>query len=291
MMDSPPIHAAKAVAAKFGLQVDRCDILQDANTLVLRLSEDLVARIVQDKDGPRAGTEWFRREGAIAAHLSAAGAPVIPLHPALPAGPHEQEGYTMNFWEFVTATDEEPSAERIGHTMQQCHEALRSMKQDLPRLAIIHEGRAVAESLRGKGAFSADDIDMLLRHLDAALDYLAQAPAQPLHGDAHLGNLMQTTRGLLWTDWEDGFSGPIEWDVASILWNKKLLDGNEPWSKAVLSAYTTAGGHVDAQLLERCFIARAAVICAWYPVLYPTPNEDRQEKLRWRMNWLREQEV
>jgi hypothetical protein len=33
-------------------------------------------------------------------------------------------------------------------------------------------------------------------------------------------------------------------------------------------------------------VARAAVITAWYPILYPKPNADRQEKLRRRIEWL-----
>jgi len=33
-------------------------------------------------------------------------------------------------------------------------------------------------------------------------------------------------------------------------------------------------------------IARAAVMTAWYPILYPNPNEDRQAKLRRRIAWL-----
>jgi thiamine kinase-like enzyme len=285
---STPVHAATQTALAHGLTVDRCVVLQDANTLVLKLSETLVARVVQDKEGPRMGTEWFQREGAIAAHLSAAGAPVIPLHPGLPAGPHEREGYTMNFWEFVTATDEEPSAETVGRTMHQCHRALATLPVELPQLAIVHESLRVLAGLAGKEAFTNDEITMLREWLEWSIQRLAAYPSQPLHGDAHLGNLMSTTRGLLWTDWEDGFAGPVEWDVASILWNKLFLDQDLPWCEQVLAAHAEAGGSVNQAALVESFVARAAVVCAWYPVLYPQPNADRQEKLRWRMQWLAE---
>jgi len=93
-----PIRAATEIAIAHGLTPDRCDILQNGSTLVLRLTETLVARVVQDSDGPRRGTEWFARENAIAQHLTKHGAPVIPLHPDLPPGPHEHLGYPMNFW-------------------------------------------------------------------------------------------------------------------------------------------------------------------------------------------------
>ena len=39
-------------------------------------------------------------------------------------------------------------------------------------------------------------------------------PQQPLHGDAHKKNVLKTSTGLVWTDFEDACSGPIEWDLA-----------------------------------------------------------------------------
>ncbi len=78
------LDAACAVLKTHGIHTDRAEILQDASTLVVRLTETVVARVVQQVDGPRHGTAWFERENAVAAHLSAAHAPVIPLHPDLP---------------------------------------------------------------------------------------------------------------------------------------------------------------------------------------------------------------
>ena len=105
-----PIRAAKETAERYGVVTDRCEILQDGNTLVLRLSESLVARVVTDRDGPRQGDGWFARENAVAEHLARAGAPVIPLHPGLPPGPHERHGYTMSFWQFVQVVAGRPWA-------------------------------------------------------------------------------------------------------------------------------------------------------------------------------------
>ena len=92
-----PIRAASETAAVHGVSADRCEILQNGNTLVLRLTETLVARVVTDLGGPRQGTEWFARENAVACYLAGAGAPVIPMHPAIPPGPHERLGYPINF--------------------------------------------------------------------------------------------------------------------------------------------------------------------------------------------------
>lgn len=276
---SDPIRAATETALAYGITPDRCDILQNSSTLVLRLTETLVARVVQDRDGPRQGTEWFARENAIAQHLTRHGAPVIPLHPDLPPGPHEHLGYPLNFWEFVTRTEAEPDPREIGLTLKMCHEVMKTFPEPLPHLAILSESLAILDD---RPLFHAETQNMLRQHLQTSVQVLADYPQQPLHGDAHAGNLMQTTRGLLWTDWEDTFAGPVEWDLASIIWNALLLDHDHATVSAIREAY----GPVDEKALQQCLIARAAVITVWYPILYPNPNEDRQRKHQARIDWL-----
>jgi hypothetical protein len=285
------IRAATETAIAHGVVPDRCEILQNGNTVVLRLTESLVARVVTDQDGPRQGTDWFARENAVAQHLTHLGAPVIPLHPALPPGPHEHLGHTLNFWEFVTRIDDDAAPQEIGRTLQQCHRLLRSFAEPLPRLAILRESLDLLESLGQRQLFPPSTLRLLEERLSSAIAGLEKFPHQPLHGDAHLGNLMTTTRGLLWTDWEDTFSGPVEWDLASIIWNARLLDQDTATSDAILDAYCQAGGNFNPVALDHCLIARAAVMSAWYPILYPAPSEDRRQKLEFRLDWLRQVRV
>ncbi|WAC20628.1 phosphotransferase [Luteolibacter sp. SL250] len=281
-----PIHAATETARNHGIIADRCEILQRANTLVLRLTETLVARVVLDPDGPRQGLEWFERENAVARHLAELEAPVIPMHPDIPPGPHEHSGYPMNFWQYVTRSGMEPEPGEIGRTLFRCHELLRSFRGDLPELAIPVESLKLLDSLEEQAAFPASVIRLLRGRLVSSLAALRAYPMQPLHGDAHMGNLMNTTGGLLWTDWEDTFSGPVEWDLASIIWNARLLDGEHATADGILSAYEAEGGAIHAEALHHGLVARAAVMSAWYPILYPEPSADRQDKLRRRLEWL-----
>lgn len=280
---SVPVQAAEAVVIRHGITPDRREILQDAHTLVVRLTESLVARIVTDPTGPRGGTAWFARETAIAAHLSRLHAPVVPLHPSLPHVAFEEQGFAINFWEFVSLIDVVPEPAAIGTTLFRCHSLLRSFPEPLPPLAILHETQSLLDHAP---CFPPDTIDLLRRHLERSIRALAACPHQPLHGDAHTGNLMQTTRGLLWSDWEDAFSGPVEWDLASVIWNAKLLDHNTRKVDAILHAYVSAGGSYDQDALDQSLIARAAVMSAWYPVLYPNPSPERIAKLRARLDWL-----
>lgn len=281
-----PTRAATETVLAHGITPDRCDVLQDANTLVLRLTETLVARVVQDVDGPRQGTEWFARENAIALHLTQRGAPIIPLHPDLPPGPHEHLGYPINFWLYVTAVEAAPDPAETGRALGRCHELLRSFEPPLPKLAILTESLALLETLKERALFPQRTLDLLRYHITHSLAVLEQFPLQPLHGDAHLGNVMNTTSGLLWTDWEDAFSGPVEWDVASVIWNARILEEDHKTVNSILEGYGEAGGQINEQALHQCLIARAAVVSAWYPILYPNPNEERRAKLQRRLNWL-----
>jgi len=278
-----PIRAATEIAIAHGITPDRCDILQNGSTLVLRLTETLVARVVQDVDGPRQGTEWFARENAIALHLTRHGAPVIPLHPDLPPGPHEHLGYPINYWQFVTRVEAVPPPEFIGKTLHHCHDILRSFPESLPKLAILTESLSI---LRDRELFPQATQQFLRDHLTACIETLGDFPHQPLHGDAHLGNLMNTTLGLLWTDWEDAFSGPVEWDVASVIWNAQILDEDLDTVNRILDSYREAGGQIDPTALHQCLIGRAAVMTAWYPLLYPNPNAERKARLQRRLAWL-----
>lgn len=283
---SLPIRAANETATAHGVTPDRCEILQDGSTLVLRLSETLVARVVTDLDGPRIGTEWFARENAVAQHLSLLGAPIIPLHPDVPPGPHEHLGYALNFWEYVTATDAEPDPAETGSTLHRCHELLRSFLGPLPELAILKESLSLLANLEKRELFPPATIQLLRERLLSSSKALSSFPMQALHGDAHPGNLMNTTVGLLWTDWEDTFLGPVEWDLASIIWNARILDEDHATADTILEAYLNAGGSINSDALHHSLIARAAVMSAWYPVLYPEPSSERRRKLHRRLKWL-----
>ena len=53
--------------------------------------------------------------------------------------------------------------------------------------------------------------------LPAQQNWLVEAPVQPLHADAHLGNVLNGPDGPLWNDWEDTCLGPVGWDAGCLL--------------------------------------------------------------------------
>ena len=171
----------------------------------------------------------------------------------------------------------------MGSRLRQCHEILRSFHEPLPVMGILTETLKILEE---RELFPASTQRMLHERLSISLQALRQFPMQPLHGDAHVGNAMNTTRGLLWTDWEDAFSGPVEWDLASVIWNARVLEEDHATANAVLNAYRDAGGSIDEEAMRHAMVARAVVMTAWYPILYPDLTEVRRERLRRRLEWL-----
>jgi aminoglycoside phosphotransferase (APT) family kinase protein len=102
---------------------------------------------------------------------------------------------------------------RAGRGLRECHEALADFDGDLPRMALL-EAEEPVERLSP----SADDADMLR---DAAARVRRRIgslalPVQAVHGDAHLGNVINMPRGPLRNDWEDTFLGPPAWDLGCL---------------------------------------------------------------------------
>jgi aminoglycoside phosphotransferase (APT) family kinase protein len=57
---------------------------------------------------------------------------------------------------------------------------------------------------------------------DALVATWPSTETQPLHGDAHPGNLLMTPRGPVWNDFEDTWRGPVEWDLACLALTHRL---------------------------------------------------------------------
>lgn len=280
------ISSVQKLLSSHGIASDRCEILQEASTLVLRLSKDLVGRVILDEEGPRVGSDFFHRETEVAEFLATHGAPVVGMHPQLAPGPYVVDDFVMNFWKFVHAHDADATPEEVGSSMAKCHQVLQHYPGVLDSLAILKESLALVPKLRAQNLLS-EHTDLLEQSLLRSIAALSHYPMQAIHGDAHWGNVLKTSEGPIWMDWEDVFLGPVEWDLASIVWNHKFLDRDLEKVEALFTAYAHAGGSWNTDALEICYEARAAVICVWYPFLYPNPNADRQQKLQARLSYLK----
>jgi Phosphotransferase enzyme family len=218
----------------------RCDdpvVLREAwHVLVHLRPAPVVARVTSG--APGVNPDDVVVELAVARHCHERGAPVVAPSDLLDPGPHERDGHTMVFWQYIEA-DGELDPATAGEGLRAIHEALADYPGDLPR-----GGRAdeVAEMLDG---FEPSADTELLRELAARVLPTGQA----LHGDAHLHNCLP---GPVWHDLETACRGPREYDLAALT----LRDS--PESHTALAAY---GDH-DAGLLAEAKPVYGAWVCA-----------------------------
>lgn len=87
---------------------------------------------------------------------------------------------------------------------------------------------------------------------------------QLLHGEPHLGNLLRTERGLLFTDLETCCSGPVEFDIAHCSRDNSAGGGDARYVDA--SMPFEVGKHyegADQHLIRECWVLMLAMVSAW----------------------------
>ncbi|MFD1720768.1 phosphotransferase family protein [Amnibacterium endophyticum] len=252
------------LARRLGLRVEQPVVLRDRSNLLVRLDPaPVVARVAGQTTVVRHGPAWLAREIEVARFLGEAGAPVVPPSPLLPAGPHEYLGLVISFWTAVQEVGEvDPVA--AGAALRRCHELLAGFEGDLPRWGALREVERILDRLARTEALDASRARKVL-HLLRDRITAAALPEQAVHGDAHLGNVLQTADGPRWNDWEDAFAGPTGWDLAC------LLASDRPGSA---SAAASTADEVPADALAALVEARRLQAAAWSVVLGRARGDD-----------------
>lgn len=243
-MSSRALRAAVEVAEEQGLRFDRAVVLRDRSNPLVRLEplRVVVARVPAVTARVRDGDAWLAREVAVAGHLARCGTPVVPPSALVPPGPHLRDGVAVTFFEWVEEVDQPLDAREAGRRLRRCHEALADFDGDLSVLGLLREAEAIFgqsgnEEMLGEGA-----------EVRASIEDLG-LPMQAVHGDAHLGNAINTAAGPLWNDWEDTMLAPREWDLGC------LHEGSgDP--AAIASAQEGYGTPPDEQVLAAFVAAR-----------------------------------
>jgi Ser/Thr protein kinase RdoA (MazF antagonist) len=217
------VAAAVALAREYGLRVGEPVVLNDLFSLMVHLRPaPVVARVATRMPRLRTPiTDWLGLEIAVTTFLSERGAPVVAPSRELPPGPHEHDGFAISFWTYVRPDpDRTPTAADCSAMLIDLHAALRSYPGELPILGANDIPRGLEALAQDATGLSDADVALLRASADR-LRPLWEAPrgdAQPLHGDAHPGNLIATLDGeLVWIDFEDVCRGPVEWDLATMM--------------------------------------------------------------------------
>jgi hypothetical protein len=101
------IRAAVCAAARFGITSTEPVVLADGANIVVHLRPaPVVAKVAASTPEVRLRVQdWLQRELDVSAFLAAAGAPVVPPSPDLPATTHHGDGHVMSFWHYLPPAD------------------------------------------------------------------------------------------------------------------------------------------------------------------------------------------
>jgi Phosphotransferase enzyme family len=268
------VTAAVSVARKLVLDhVDEPEILADGSNVLVHLKPaPVVARVATTTGLVRKPAQnWLALDLDLAGFLAAQNFPVVPHSAELPPGPHLQDGLALTFWEFVEHDrDYVATVSEVGPFLRELHAVLRAYPVKLRYLSPFVEIPQWLDEVEQWNAVDPADLFMLRRgyfEIAAKIDALGLQD-QPLHGDAHKKNVLKTSRGLVWTDFEDACRGPLEWDVACFV----RTSGEER-----MTALASYGSPIQPEYLEPFFAARDLQGALWGAIL-STRFPDRRER-------------
>lgn len=233
------------MARRFGLVVDQPVVLSDSNNVVVWLvPSSVVAKVGTGHHGRLA------HELAVAEHLTAARAPIIPPTNEVPREVHRCGAFDLTFWEYHPRTEQDINPRRLAHALFDLHAGLAGCVGDLPsyraELDAVHE--LLTERSR-VGALNEADRMLLISRLDTLLATLGQRrlDERVLHGSPHDANVIVVSGEPRFVDFESVCVGPLEWDLAHL-------------GADVASAYR---GAWDAETLRLCRGLASVKTAAW----------------------------
>ncbi len=190
------LEAAVSLASEHGLRVGEPVVLNDLFSLMVHLKPaPVVARVATCMPRLRSPiAEWLEREIAVTEFLSEQGASVVTPSRELPPGPHERNDFPISFWTYVEPDPHRtPTASDCSAMLLDLHAVLRSYPGELPMLGANDIPRGLELLGQTDEILSEANVE-LLRASAERLRPLWEVPgegAQPLHGDAHPGNLLK----------------------------------------------------------------------------------------------------
>ena len=240
------VNAARLTALALDLTVDDAIVLQDANRVTLRLMPcDVVARVA-----PMAYQASAEFEVELAQRLAETESPVAALDSRVEPRVHVRDGFVVNMWTYYEpAPPREVAPADYAHALERLHAGMRQIDLTTPHFTDrVAEARRLVGSREHTPALADADRELLsttLRSVKRAIGDRGAAE-QLLHGDPHPGNMLGTTKELLFIDLEDCCRGPVEFDIAHV-------------PDEVSEHYPDA----DQELLGECRVLTLAMVAAW----------------------------
>jgi hypothetical protein len=239
------LAAAVSIVSAVGLPAEDVIVLHDSNKLTVRLLPcDIVARVA-----PRAH-QAAQFEIEVARLLGETQSPVAALDPRAQPRVYARDGFAVTLWTYYQpAPPRAISPAGYAHALKRLHAGLRQLDVSTPHFTdrVAQAQRLVDSSTLTPDLAGADRRLLLttLRSRSRAITGRGAAE-QLLHGEPHPGNVLSTTSGPLFTDFETCCRGPLEFDLAHV-------------PDDVSERYAAA----DEDLLIECRGLVLAMVAAW----------------------------
>lgn len=245
------LAAASAVAREIGLANVEPAVLHVSGRTTVHLAPwPIVARVLSAFSLDRM-MPGVRRELRVAKHLAAKQAPTVAPTLGSPPGPYVVGEATVTLWKYVEHRPAKGHIDALaaGRALAALHAALADFPGRLPPFtqdfdqcaAFLADVNALPTLADADRAFLAGRLDGLRGALAVDCSHLI-----PLHGDAHLGNVMMTEAGAVWADLESACLGPLEWDLTTL-------------PRAALAAFPA----LDRPLFRQLSLLRSVVVSVW----------------------------
>ena len=224
--------AALEAGRDAGLDAEEATVLPDVFSVVVHLEPTpVVARIpvvLPPGYTPQLQHARQQRELDVVAWLDSHGVPVVPPSPLVPRTPVRRDGFPITFWELAdVAPDHEPYSGVAIAESARLHAGLAGYPGRLPFLAPFNEAApGMFAGLEPGDLLGAADVERarteyaaLRRVLADPGVFTARHPGiglQAVQGDGPSHNVIRTTGGIRFSDFEDVSLGPVEWDLAML---------------------------------------------------------------------------
>jgi hypothetical protein len=257
------ISAAVTIAASLGLLADNGVVLHNSNKLALLLTPcDVLARV------SHVGQEGAQLEVERARRLAEAGCPVGVVEPSVDPLVYTRDDFAVTFWTYYPSTSSQVSPVNYAQALKRLHGGMRTVEIASRRYTDrITDAEQVADDPNLSPELNTADRELLgttLRNLRLTIGAHG-ADEQLLHGEPHPGNVLSTTTGPLFIDFETMCNGPIEFDLAYA-------------PETVCEHYP----RVNQQLLDDCRQLLLAMVAAWRWRL----GDEFPERRRWGHQFL-----
>jgi Ser/Thr protein kinase RdoA (MazF antagonist) len=195
--------------AQAGVNGDDAELLRLGENAIYQLADTpVVVRIARSADRlPR-----VQRELCIARWLANAGVPAVRVDDKI-GQPLLVDGHPVTFWHTVTGGDPAPTHIDLARLLAAFHRA-QNCPCELPDFDPLTTSQARLAKATDVAASDRDFLSARCANMNEQLKHLAFAlPTGPIHGDAHVNNLLTDHGQVVLLDFESSAFGPREWDL------------------------------------------------------------------------------